>query len=167
MEVTGSATGTGTADQGGAMTSGVGVDAEADTIGKAGAGGTAEALPAVRVSRAVSAPVTHVWEVLVSSAGAQALLGPGAELGTKGEPYHCEDGTRGVLRSYHPLEQLRVSWHATPDAPPSVVEVDLRRDGDQTLLDLSQTHLPEGSDVQALSTRWSRHLDELAACVER
>lgn len=122
--------------------------------------------PVVQVRRTVAAPVTHVWEVLVSNAGAEALLGEGARLGGKGEAYHCTDGVSGVLRSYHPLEQLRVSWHETPDSPPSIVELDLSADGDGTVLDLRQDHLSAASDVEALTTRWNAALDAVAAQAE-
>lgn len=136
------------------------VESEAGTAGKA------EDPLAVAVSTQVAAPLTHVWEVLVSPAGSQALLGEGAVLGAKGEPYHCADGTYGVVRSYHPLEQLRVSWHSTPDSPATIVEVDLRADGDATVLDLSQTHLHDGLDLAALEQRWSAGLGSVAAAAE-
>ena len=142
----------------------VGAEAEGQTPGKTAEGGEP---PTVRVSRGVAAPLVHVWEVLVSPAGSQALLGEGAVLGGKGEPYHCTDGSSGVLRSYHPLEQLRVSWHGTPDGPPSVVEVDLRADGDDaTVLDLSQDHLWPGVDVDELTRRWAAGLDRVASLAE-
>jgi uncharacterized protein YndB with AHSA1/START domain len=114
----------------------------------------------------VQAPVAHVWEVLVSPEGSQALLGEGALLGTKGEPYRSADGSRGVLRSYHPQEQLRVSWHEDEDAPATVVELDLRADGGRTRLDLTQTHVTAGADTDALRRRWSERLDALAGRVE-
>jgi uncharacterized protein YndB with AHSA1/START domain len=141
----------------------VGTEAEGATPGKTQGSGA----PTVRASRAVQAPLVHVWEVLVSPAGAEALLGEGATLGGKGEPYHCADGTGGVVRSYHPLEQLRVSWHPTPDGPPSIVEVDLRADGDgATRLDLSQDHLADGVDADDLGRRWHAGLERLASLAE-
>ncbi|HEY6794631.1 MAG TPA: hypothetical protein VI248_08105 [Kineosporiaceae bacterium] len=142
------------------MSTSVGTESEAQTAGKSG--GPLE----VQVSRVVAAPVTHVWEVLVSPQGARVLLGEGARLGGKGEPYHCADGTSGVLRSYHPLEQLRVSWHETPDGPPTIVKVDLRADGDSTVLDLTQDHLTEAHDLEALRERWRAALDDVAAAAE-
>ena len=138
------------------MSTSVGTESEAQTEPKA------EVPPAVTASKAVGAPLTHVWEVLISPAGSQALLGTGAVLGAKGESYHCEDGTYGVVRSYHPLEQLRVSWHSTADDPATIVEVDLRADGDGTVLDLSQTHLHDGLDLDALAQRWERGLGAVA-----
>jgi uncharacterized protein YndB with AHSA1/START domain len=141
----------------------VGTETEGATPGETEGSGA----PTVRVSRTVQAPLLHVWEVLVSPAGAEALLGEGATLGGKGEPYHCADGTRGVLRSYHPLEQLRVSWHPTPDSPPSIVEVDLRSDGDgATRLDLSQDHLWQGVDTDDLGRRWDAGLGRVAHVAE-
>jgi hypothetical protein len=114
----------------------------------------------------VAAALTHVWEVLVSPKGVQALLGEGAMFGGKGEPYHCSDGAGGVLRSYHPLEQLRVSWHQTPDSPPTIVEVGLRADGETTVVELTQNHLNEAHDVEALTERWKSALVALAAAAE-
>ncbi len=145
------------------MSASVGTDSEAQSVGKSDG---PDAPQAVTVSRGVSAPLTHVWDVLVSPTGSRALLGEGAVLGAKGEPYHCADGTYGVVRSYHPLEQLRVSWHASADEPPTIVEVDLRADGDGTVVDLSQTHLHEGLDLAALEERWSKGLSAVAESAE-
>jgi uncharacterized protein YndB with AHSA1/START domain len=142
------------------MSTSVGTESEAQTAGKPG--GPLE----VTARRQVAAPLTHVWEVLVSPQGSAALLGQGAVLGAKGEPYHCDDGTSGVLRSYHPLEQLRVSWHATTDSPATIVELDLRADGDGTVLDLKQDHLGEGADAEALGAHWTAALDAIAQIAE-
>lgn len=143
------------------MSTSVGTESEAQTAGKPGG-------PlVVTASRQVAAPLAHVWEVLVSPQGAAAFLGAGAVLGAKGEPYHCDEGPSGVLRSYHPLEQLRVSWHETPDSPATIVELDLRAEGtDATVLDLKQDHLAEGADVDGLTARWAAALDALAAAAE-
>lgn len=142
------------------MSTSVGMESEAQTAGKTGG-------PlAVQVSRAVAAPVTHVWEVLVSPAGSQALLGEGAVLGAKGEPYHCTDGASGVVRSYHPLEQLRVSWHETPDSPPSIVEVGLRSEGAVTHLDLRHDRILDADQFSRLEQRWAAGLAELASAAE-
>lgn len=117
----------------------------------------------VHVTRTVPASVEHVWEVLITRRGTEALLGPGAFLGSKGEPWHANDGCRGVVRSYHPLEQLRVSWHAHDDDPPSLVDLHLVPDGDGTRLDLVHEKLHDGDDSTGLRARWERALDRLAA----
>ena len=108
-------------------------------------------------------PVADVWRVLAGPSGPEALLGPGATLGRKGEPWHSEDGTHGVLRSYHPLEQVRFSWHADADAPATMVQVDLAADGDGTRVTLRQEHLDGSADAGALRQRWTQALERLRA----
>ena len=142
------------------MSTSVGTESEAQPAGKPG--GPLE----VTASRQVAAPLAHVWEVLVSPQGAAALLGAGAVLGAKGEPYHCDDGTSGVLRSYHPLEQLRVSWHQAPETPATIIELDLRADGAGTALELRQDHLAEGADLESLTARWTAALVALGTAAE-
>ncbi len=138
------------------MSTSVGTESEEQAAGKI------TAPLGVQVSQAVTAPVAHVWEVLVSPLGSQALLGEGAVLGAKGDPYHCADGASGVVRSYHPLEQLRVSWHETPDSPPSVVEVELRSDGDATLMELRHDRIIDPDQSARLEQRWAAGLAALA-----
>lgn len=104
------------------------------------------------VSRTIAAPPLHVWEVLVSPAGAEALLGHGASIGSKGQSWHNDNGAFGMVRSLHPVEQVRVSWHETPDAPRSVVAIDLAADGSGTRVDLA--HDPVNGDVAADEARW-------------
>lgn len=143
------------------MSTSVGTESEAQTAGKT------DTPLGVQLSQAVAAPLTHVWEVLASPVGSQALLGEGAILGAKGEPYHCADGASGVVRSYHPLEQLRVSWHETSDSPPSIVELDLRSDGDGTMLELRHDRIVDSDQYARLEQRWIAGLTDLARAAER
>jgi uncharacterized protein YndB with AHSA1/START domain len=99
---------------------------------------------------------------MTSPPGAAALLGDGAVLGRKGETWRTDNGPHGVVRSYHPLEQLRVSWHADDDAPASLVEMDLRPDGDGTELVVRHEHLTGGTSID-LRQHWSAAVDRLAA----
>jgi uncharacterized protein YndB with AHSA1/START domain len=136
------------------MTTPVGSDPEVLTAGSAS--------HSIDISRSVRAPIGRVWQTLVSREGAAAWLGEGAELGAKGEPYHCADGAVGVVRSYHPLEQLRVSWHSTPDSPASIIELDLRADGDDTILDLHHERIGDTAERERLEVRWRAGLEALA-----
>ena len=81
----------------------------------------------VHVDQRVDHPVGHVWGVVNSPQGVEAWLGSGAKLGGKGEHWYAADGSQGVLRSYHPAEQIRVSWHASDEAPASVVDLHIIR----------------------------------------
>jgi len=142
------------------MSTSVGTESEAQSVGKT------DGPLAVQVSRRAAAVATHVWEVLVSPTGSQALLGEGAVLGAKGEPFHCADGSSGFVRSYHPLEQLRVSWHETPDSPPSIVELDLRADGTRTVLELRHDRILDEDQKDRLEQRWADALGRLAVQAE-
>jgi len=117
----------------------------------------------VQVVRTLDAPLAHVWETLISRTGAEALLGPGATFGGKGEPWHSDEGPSGVLRSYHPQEQLRLSWHETPDAAASVVELDLTDDAGSTRLDLRHDRI--AGDADTYEQRWTGALDRLGQAV--
>ncbi len=114
---------------------------------------------AVEVATLLAHPVEHVWRVLTTNDGAQALLGTGAKLGGKGEPWRAEDGTHGVWRSYHPLEQVRVSWHADATAPRSMVDLHLSAEGEGTRVSVRHEH--HDADADALRQRWRDALSRL------
>ncbi|HEY3338118.1 MAG TPA: SRPBCC domain-containing protein [Propionicimonas sp.] len=117
----------------------------------------------VTVSRSVSQPVKEFWKLLVTREGAEALLGAGGELGDKGDSWHAADGTFGVIRSYHPLEQIRFSWHAAEEAPKTIVEVDLSAAEDGTKVEIRHEHIPAYFDASALTHKWEQALEKLAA----
>jgi uncharacterized protein YndB with AHSA1/START domain len=115
----------------------------------------------VHVHRRFTAPVGVVWQALISPRGTATWLGEGAVLGDKGQSYHCADGTAGVVRSFHPLEQLRLSWHQQVDVEPSLIEVDLGVEGAGTSLRLWHDGLPE-ADRPAMQAHWQQRIDALA-----
>ncbi len=116
----------------------------------------------VTVSRSVSQPVKEIWKLLVTREGAEALLGAGGELGDKGDSWHAADGTYGVIRSYHPLEQIRFSWHAAEEAPKTIVEVDLSASEGGTTVEIRHEHIPTYFDANALTRKWEQALEKLA-----
>lgn len=124
---------------------------------------TDDAPSGLRTSISVPAPAGRVWEHLVSAAGTQALLGEGALVGGKGEPWHAADGSYGVVRSIHPLEQLRVTWHPREDGPLSMLDVQLRPEGEATVVDLFHEGLGISGDPQGDKSHWDDALGRLAA----
>jgi hypothetical protein len=102
-----------------------------------------------------------VWHVLSTNDGVAAVLGDGATLGNKGEHWRATDGTHGVWRSYHPLEQVRLSWHASEDGPRSLVDLHLAPQGEQTYVSIRHEHV-EG-DLDSLKARWAAALSRLEA----
>jgi uncharacterized protein YndB with AHSA1/START domain len=118
----------------------------------------------INISRSVSKPVKDIWRLLVTKEGAQALLGPGGELGDKGDGWRADDGTFGVIRSYHPLEEIRFSWHVAEDAPKTMVEVRLTKVSDaETLVEVVHDRVPDYYDQVKLSRRWEKALENLIA----
>jgi uncharacterized protein YndB with AHSA1/START domain len=121
----------------------------------------AKGAPVIEVSRVVPFPIEKIWQLLNTSAGAEALLGKGAELGTKGEPWRSVDGTHGVVRSYHPMEQIRLTWHAREDAPATLVDLRLAAEGGYTRLDLRHEHLNDATLGANMPQRWGEALARL------
>ena len=119
----------------------------------------------VHITRTVPASLEQVWQHLISPSGTSALLGDGARLGSKGEPWHTTSGPHGVLRSYHPMEQVRVSWHADDDAPASLVDVHLFRDGDGTRVDLVHERLTDHEPPPGLHDQWENALQRFSSGV--
>ncbi|MDO5498417.1 MAG: SRPBCC domain-containing protein [Propionibacteriaceae bacterium] len=113
----------------------------------------------VRVTRTLAHPLQDVWNVLMAPNGATALLGEGGELGNKGDGWQSSDGTYGVTRSFHPLEQIRFSWHADQDAPATLVDLHMRAvDSKTTELELVHEHLPSDADRDWLAQHWDAAL---------
>jgi uncharacterized protein YndB with AHSA1/START domain len=119
--------------------------------------------PVLEVSRALAQPVDEVWQVLITPAGAEALLGKGAQLGGKGEPWRSADGTHGVVRSYHPMEQVRLSWHSDEQAPATLVELHLLPEGEGTRLSLRYEEVEDAAVSENLRQRWGDALGRIVA----
>lgn len=117
----------------------------------------------VTITRLVSSPVKEVWKVLCTREGGEALLGEGGVIGDKGASWHAADGTWGVIRSYHPLEQLRFSWHAADGAPKTMVDLHLVPAGDATNVEIRHEHVPAETDTAELVRHWEAALDRVWA----
>jgi hypothetical protein len=136
------------------------MSSEVDTLPDDTDAGEPEA--GVHAATTVPAGVSQVWQHLVSPDGTQALLGDGARLGSKGEPWHATDGSYGVVRSFHPLEQVRVTWHPHDDGPLSMLDVQLREDGDGTRIDLYHEGRGIAGDPRGDMDHWQQALEAFA-----
>lgn len=125
---------------------------------------TAE-IKSVKVTRRVAKPLEKVWAALMQPHGAEPLLGRGGQLGSKGDDWASTDGPCGVTRTFHPMEQIRFSWHETDGAPRSLVDLQMRAVDGETELDLTHELLEGGYRADELAERWEealRQLDEQA-----
>jgi uncharacterized protein YndB with AHSA1/START domain len=124
-----------------------------------------EAEETVQIEVHVDASVSAVWNALTSRDGTAVWLGPGAVLGDKGQSYRCDDGSYGVVRTFHPLEQLRLTWHAPGGAPGTMIEVDVTPVPSGTRLRLWHEGLT-AAGRELMRTRWSAHLHALLRLAE-
>jgi hypothetical protein len=116
---------------------------------------TTDTSHSVVVSRAVSGSVKQVWSRVVSEEGVTAILGEGGVLGDKGDTWRANDGTYGVIRTYHPLEQLRFTWHADAEAPSTMVDLRASQAGDgEVLVEIRHDRLGSEVDLEAVQRRW-------------
>lgn len=115
----------------------------------------------VVVSRTLACPVKRVWKELMTPAGAEALLGPGAEFGEKGHTWQSADGRTGVVRTLHPMEELRFSFRKDDQSNPSIVRIDLSPDGESTTLVVTHSNLDEDIDQEWVTQRWQAALERI------
>ena len=120
---------------------------------------------AVVVSRVVTCPAKRVWNELISTTGAETLLGPGARFGEKGQTWTSTNGRSGVVRTLHPLEELRFSLRQDASETPSLVQIDLVPSGENTTLTLTHSNLDGGIDQAGLTQRWQDALQRISDCV--
>jgi hypothetical protein len=114
------------------------------------------------VSRVVDYSAKQVWALLVTPAGQTALLGEGASLGDKGDTWKAADGTWGVTRTFHPLEEIRFSWHQDEQSPKTWVEVTLTALGPaRTKIQISHDHAGADFDVVKMTARWKAALSRI------
>jgi len=100
----------------------------------------------------------------MAPAGAEALLGPGAEFGEKGHTWASADGRNGVVRTVHPLEEIRFTCRQDDQSSPSIVRIDLVPDGDETTLVVTHSNLAEGMDAE-VAKRWQDALERISAVI--
>ncbi len=116
----------------------------------------------VVVSRVVSGSLKETWRRIVTVEGAEVILGEGGVLGDKGDSWRARDGSHGMIRTFHPLEQLRFTWHETEGAPGMMVDIKVRAAGaEETEVDLQIQRVPAGADTEAIRSRWRGVLSRL------
>jgi uncharacterized protein YndB with AHSA1/START domain len=98
----------------------------------------------IGVSITIHRPAAEVWDWLVSTEGLATWLGPGIEFtGEKGEAYESEDGTQGEVRSFHPLDRIRLTWQPADWDHDSTVQIAIDDKGDRTRVVFHQERLAD------------------------
>ncbi len=122
----------------------------------------------VIVSRSVSSPLKDVWSVLMTAKGTETFMGPGAVIGDKGQSWESSNGRRGVIRSFHPLEQVRYTIRRDDDTPPSLVSIRVNAAGDDASeLIIKHSQLTPERDRERLALLWEDALERFAELCEK
>lgn len=119
----------------------------------------------IGVSRTVAAPVDAVWDLLVSDQGRAVWLGDGADLAPEwGAPYATASGTIGEVRSFRPLDRIRLTWRPAGWDHDSTVQVALTASRtDRTVIRFHQERLVDAAERERQRSHWSAVLDRLVA----
>lgn len=120
----------------------------------------------IGVSRTVACPAAAVWELLTSEVGTALWLGVGvrwpAEVGTS---YALDDGTVGELRSFRPLDRIRLTWRPPGWDHESTVQVTVVAKGDRTRIGLHQERLADADERERQRAHWSAVMDRIEAAL--
>ena len=109
----------------------------------------------IGVSITVDRNVVDVWDYLMSRDGIETWLGAGVKFhGSKGEPYRTADGVTGELRSYRPLDRIRLTWHPEAWDHESTVQIALDDKGDRTRIVFHQERLADAEERKLQRAHW-------------
>jgi uncharacterized protein YndB with AHSA1/START domain len=121
----------------------------------------------IGVSRAVAFPLEEVWDFLTSAEGSAVWLGAGVQrLDEPGNAYQTSDGTSGEVRSFHPLDRVRLTWQPKDWSHDSTVQFTVSRTASgRTLLRFHQERLADAAEREQQRTHWQGVLDALTAAL--
>jgi len=135
---------------------------ENDTTGR-----TRDAGWEVGVRRTVAAPIEDVWDFLLGD-GLAIWLGETDVRFEKGSEYETTDGVVGHIRSYTPVQKMRLSWKPTEWNHDSILQVSVKEAADGgTTIGFHQERLAGRDERKTMLGHWKTVTAELAAALER
>lgn len=109
----------------------------------------------IGVSITVDYNVVDVWEYLVSREGLGVWLGRDITFhGSKNEPYRTDDGAHGELRSYRPLDRIRLTWQPKDWDHETTIQIALDDKGDRTRIVFHQERLADADERRRQREHW-------------
>jgi uncharacterized protein YndB with AHSA1/START domain len=116
----------------------------------------------IGVSITVRRNAVDVWDYLMSRDGLAAWLGHGVEFhGGKGEPYETGEGTHGELRSYRPLDRIRLTWQPQDWDHETTVQIAIDDKGDRTRVVFHQERLADAEERRRQRDHWKAVSDKV------
>lgn len=121
----------------------------------------------IGVSRTVPRPLAEVWDLLISPAGLAIWLGQGVDLPAgAGTGYETAAGTAGQIRSFRPLDRIRLTWRPDGWTHESTVQVALVDRGDRTRIVFHQDHLASSAERERQREHWQGVLGALLGLLD-
>lgn len=114
----------------------------------------------IGVSRTLPFPREVVWAAIMSPEGVALWLGEGATL-VKGERYETIEGTVGEVRSLHPFDRVRLTWHPRDWDHESTVQVAISASGAKTVLRFHQERLDGPEERARQRDHWREVMDSI------
>lgn len=117
----------------------------------------------IGVSRTVDHPPQAVWAYLTGTEGLAVWLGEGVALSTeKGEPYRTRDGTEGEIRSFRPVDRVRLTWRPSGWDHDTTVQVAVRGAGEgRTSVRFHQEWLADAGERERQRSHWQAVMDRV------
>lgn len=125
----------------------------------------------IGVSRTFRCDLDHAWQVLTGRPGVEVWLGDGAVLPHRsGATWDAGDGSGGEVRSFRPLDRVRLTHRAPRDQRTTTIQLALTEhhaeDGPRTVVRFHQERLTSGAEREAQRSHWRAVADALAAQLE-
>jgi uncharacterized protein YndB with AHSA1/START domain len=122
----------------------------------------------IGVSRSVAFPLDEVWDFLTSADGSAVWLGAGvSRLDQPGCAYRTSDGTSGEIRSFRPLDRVRLTWQPEDWSHDSTVQFTLSRTvAGRTVLRFHQERLADADEREQQRAHWAAVLDAVVTALE-
>ena len=116
------------------------------------------------MSTTVAAPLERVWTHRSARAARRPCSAPAPASRRRVSPGTARTA-RAASCAAHPLEQIRVSWHPHEDGPLSIVDLQLKREGDGTRLDIFHEGRGIAEDGLGDKDRWDEALGRLTTAL--
>ena len=122
----------------------------------------------IGVSRTVASPLEEVWDFLTSPEGSEVWLRAGVQrLDEPGREYQTSEGTSGEIRSFRPLDRVRLTWQPTDWAHDSTVQFTVTAAAaGRTMLRFHQERLADAGEREQQRAHWRGVLDAVVTGLE-
>jgi uncharacterized protein YndB with AHSA1/START domain len=116
----------------------------------------------IGVSRTVDRTPDEVWKLLTSPKGVKTWLGAGVRFPLdRGDRYETADGTAGDVRSFRPLDRIRLTWRPPGWSHDSTVQVAIATTSSGTRITFHQERLADAAERERQRDHWRAVLDRL------